>query len=234
MTNTPSVVEQLQAAAIDPQVRVSDLVRKAKLVASKLRLGDFERWTDAELQGYPDGSALPAYRQIRGTPVWWNPYRGWLAVNFSGDGVRWADKMSRTDTSQPIGELETLAAEYRQAAESWRYVPFNAELTEAICQSKGVPPTQIGLQVDRSVISGVLDAVRTAVLEWALKLEKSGILGNSIRFSDKEKEIAHQPSIIYQISSIESFVGNLWSNLRSFGNFSENTQLVIFECIITK
>jgi hypothetical protein len=76
--DAPSVVEQLQAAAIDPRIKVSDLVRRAKLVASKLGLGDFERWADAELQGYPAGAVIPAYRQARGTPIWLHPTRGRL------------------------------------------------------------------------------------------------------------------------------------------------------------
>ena len=44
----------------------------------------------------------------------------------------------------------------------------------------GVPTTQVGLHIDRSVFAGILDAVRNGVLESAVKLEKSGILGDSL------------------------------------------------------
>jgi hypothetical protein len=75
-----SPVQQLQADAINPQVRVVDLVRKAKLVASKLGLDELEQWADAELQGYHDGESVPSCRRVQGAPSWLSPFRGWIRL----------------------------------------------------------------------------------------------------------------------------------------------------------
>jgi AbiTii-like protein len=134
----PSLIEQLQAEALDPEVRVSDLVRKAKLVASKLGLDEFEKWADAELRGYTDLAAVPEYRDVHGTPVWFDHYRGWRAMNFSGDGVRWAKKFSENKAIQPIGELDSLMGQSSgSGGEAGSFhIPFGAELTAAICPER--------------------------------------------------------------------------------------------------
>jgi hypothetical protein len=132
-----SPVQQLQGDAINPQVRVSDLVRKAKLVASKLRLDELEKWADAELQGYHDGESVPSYRRAQGTPIWLSPFRGWVPINFTGDGVHWAKRMSEADVSQPLSEIEALVARGQQDAQHALHMPFGAELAEMICRGMG-------------------------------------------------------------------------------------------------
>jgi hypothetical protein len=47
--------------------------------------------------------------------------------------------------------------------------------------------------------------VRNAVLGWSLKLEKTGILGEGVTFSNEETEKAHQGSVVYRINSITHF-----------------------------
>ena len=63
---TSPAVLQLQEYATDEQHGVSELLRKALLVATKLKLPDFKNWISSELNGYNDGESLPAYRIIQG------------------------------------------------------------------------------------------------------------------------------------------------------------------------
>jgi hypothetical protein len=58
-----SIIEQIQRDALDADVRVSDLLRRVKLAATKLGLGAVEDWVEQELSGYKDAS-LPEYRII--------------------------------------------------------------------------------------------------------------------------------------------------------------------------
>jgi len=46
--------------------------------------------------------------------------------------------------------------------------------------------------VQRSQLRGILDAVRTSVLNWSLKLEADGIVGDGMSFSPDEKKIASE------------------------------------------
>jgi len=48
-----------------------------------------------------------------------------------------------------------------------------------------LPPTRI---LGRASIRGILDAVRNMVLEWTLKLEKDGIMGEGLTFTSEEKD----------------------------------------------
>jgi hypothetical protein len=47
--NMSSSVLELQHDALQPDVRVIDLLRKSLVVAKKLGLGEFEEWVNAEL-----------------------------------------------------------------------------------------------------------------------------------------------------------------------------------------
>jgi hypothetical protein len=58
----------------------------------------------------------------------------------------------------------------------------------------------------------VLSAVRDLVLDWAINLEKAGIKGDGMSFSEKEKKIAGNPPPSIMIGSIHSIVGSIGSN----------------------
>ena len=47
-----SLVLELQHEAMDPQIRIDDLLRKAVVVATTLGLDDFRVWAAKELEGY--------------------------------------------------------------------------------------------------------------------------------------------------------------------------------------
>jgi hypothetical protein len=47
-----SLIEELQHDALNSNVRVGDLLRKAKIIAVKLDLPEFEKWVENELNGY--------------------------------------------------------------------------------------------------------------------------------------------------------------------------------------
>jgi hypothetical protein len=78
-----SVVLELQRDALDKNVGVSDLLRKALVVARKLSLHDFQAWVENELNGYRDTFNIPDYREMHGQVRGFNPYRGWLPIMFN-------------------------------------------------------------------------------------------------------------------------------------------------------
>src|SRR4051794_29643027 len=78
-----SIVLELQRDALDPNAKVSDLLRKAMVVARKLRINELEGWLKFEVNGYPeDHTDFPAYRFMEGQVKALNPYRGWIPVVF--------------------------------------------------------------------------------------------------------------------------------------------------------
>ena len=68
------IVIELQREALDENISIESLMRKAYLVAKKLGLKEFEKWINQEQNGYDE--QIPEYRNIVGEIKAWNPYHG--------------------------------------------------------------------------------------------------------------------------------------------------------------
>lgn len=195
------IVEQLQHDALDRDVPVSDLLRKAKVVAVKLSLDEAVEWIELELAGYRDRDRIPDYRELRGQPKAFNPVRGWVPIMFTGDdelqGV-----ISECKLHDSISELEYLAK-----GEGPLNIPFGSSHTAVLAKAFEIEPTPMALYFGRDRVVGVLDAVRNRVLDWAMELEKAGILGDGLSFSPKEKAAANNPNVTYNIAHIANVSG---------------------------
>jgi hypothetical protein len=199
------LIERLQRDSVDPKVAVTTLLRQVKLAAVKLKLGDVEAWVDSELNGYRDD--VPDYRNVVGQPKAWNPFNGWIPISFRTRPDLTA-KLSRRAVVQSIAELESVLAEDIAGAGGVLQVPFSAAEIHALNKGMAVPFQEMGLIVSRSTLVGILEAVRNRVLEWALNLERAGIMGEGVNFSREEQERAHQ-HVALHVGSITNFTGNL-------------------------
>jgi hypothetical protein len=82
------LVEEIQRAALDPNVRVSTLLRQVKLAAVKLNLDTVEQWVESELRGYQDGSPVPDYRKLGGVAMARDAFSGFEPI-ILGEGMDW-------------------------------------------------------------------------------------------------------------------------------------------------
>jgi hypothetical protein len=60
----PSIVIELQKDALDTSIPDADLLRKALVVARKLKIAEIQEWIENELNGY--SKSCPQYRSVRG------------------------------------------------------------------------------------------------------------------------------------------------------------------------
>jgi hypothetical protein len=60
------VVIELQHDALNRDIPVTDLCRKAYVVARKLKITEFKEWLKDELDGYTDNASIPKYREVTG------------------------------------------------------------------------------------------------------------------------------------------------------------------------
>jgi hypothetical protein len=187
------LILELQADALDRNVRVSDLLRKAFVISKKLGINELERWIQNELNGYSPHEEIPAYREIRGEIKVWNPYRGWLPLNFS-DHTH-GEALSNRTIWQPVSELDELK---ESGKERGLHVPFSQQITNTLMHNMAVP-LQPSLHVPYTEIVGILDTVRNNLLQWALELEQKGVIGEGMTFSKEEKSAATQ--VTYQITN---------------------------------
>ena len=62
-----SLVLELQREAMNPNSSMSDVLRKAMVVATKLKVQDLKAWVETELKGYIKDQEIPSYRKVNGT-----------------------------------------------------------------------------------------------------------------------------------------------------------------------
>ncbi len=204
----PSLVLELQHEAMNPNVRVADLLRKSLVVAAKLGIGDFSAWAQQELAGYLHTEQTPTYRRVRGELRAHNPYHGWIPVILHDEELR--EKLESRDAGQAIGELEDL---YHSPGKSnTLQMPLPQDwLLQLFGQTRefrlGMIPT---LLLGKSTIRGILDAVRNEVLRWSLELERRGVLGEGMTFSPEEKTRA--AAVHYHIGTFSGVLGNVSSS----------------------
>lgn len=183
---TKSLVHQLQAEAVDDSSSISGLLMKAKLVASKLGLEDITEWIDCELKGYPTRALTPSYRRMKCSPQAFNPYVGWIPIDF---GTTPSDMLYEFVTVYAQESISSIEKHMNQGGTI--SMPMPDVLSGMIYEgSSAYDRYKISWRFSASSLSGILTTVRERILSWSLDLEKQGILGEGVNFSLREREIA--------------------------------------------
>lgn len=192
-----TLIQELQNKALDKSITTIELVRLALYVSRKLKIHDFEKWVDSELNGYSDSEKVPSYRNIPCRLKGYNHIRReWQPIDF--EDVHKAELFMKSPVSQPIGELEKLSGA-SQSKNSMLIIQLPAQLENQLRQGlyPNISPREIALHVDSQHIMGIVDKVRSLILKWGLDLEDAGVKGNGPTFSEQEKQSARESSITY-------------------------------------
>ncbi len=209
-----SLVLELQHDALSPTTKVTDLLRKALVVASKLNVPEFKQWVEDELQGYKGkGLDTPKYRHLKGEIKAAHPNYGFIPYNFEDPEM--AETLSVRPTHQPIGELQHLLE--KLGPKGVLTMPFSPKVVKQLDSGNlelGIVPTVL---IDSSRIHGILDAVRNIVLQWSLKLEAEGIIGEGLTFSKEEKKKA--ASVTYNIQHFTGIAGTVHAGNLQIGDY---------------
>ena len=211
-----SLVLELQRESMNQSAHLSDILRKALVVATKLKIGDFKTWIEFEMKGYSKDVSIPSYRKVKGSVKAWNPYNGWIPVMMEDSEIM--EIISNRDIGQPISELEALC--HKKDNGGVLQIPLPHDwVMELFSHSEefqlGMVPTLI---VDRSQLFGILDAARNEILNWSLELESRGILGDGMSFSSEE--INKAESVTYNIQSFKGILGDVSSSNVQIGDYS--------------
>jgi hypothetical protein len=172
-----TLLREIQAAATETDVPLPTVLRKCKVLASRLRHEPLKEWTDWELNGYPNEDVLPNYRSRFGVTV-----LGHFSGPF-GSGLRNArlpqfsvdeehrDWLFHVSFLEPVAVLEDMAT---RAEGGLRY-PWPADLV-AYYQERFYEDMVL-MTADRvvasAVVRGILDTVRTRILTFALEIEEA-------------------------------------------------------------
>lgn len=196
------LIEEIQRDALNKNVPVDALLRKVKLAAAKLQLESLETWVEQELNGY--SGELPDYRKITGQPAGWNPYNGWIPI-YSGD-ERFMELISEAPLRQSVATLQDLID---NNSGGLLHFPLPPGMVASLNELMSFQTPRIVIQFGRGSVISVLDSVRNMVLDWAIQMEKKGVLGDGMSFDPQEKIQAKQAMTTFHIGSIGNFVGNM-------------------------
>lgn len=162
---------------------VTTLLRKVKVLASRLGTVELDNWVEHELLGYPDDVDLPPYRgpfkpgvvgSVRGAFG-----RGWnnAPIPPSSFPAEWREgHLFNVTFSEPISTLEELSGGSEALHLPW---PADAiAATNALIKNGDIQLYQECYLVEahrpisQALLAGVVDAVQTRVLDLALALER--------------------------------------------------------------
>lgn len=180
-----SIVIDLQNEITSSECDVVKILRRAHVIAVKLGLKEFDQWISYELNGYPNQDTCPEYRKVRGVLKAFNPYQGWIPTLIPDAELENAICEKRVPNS--ISEIITLC----KNAENGLISEFSGEQLELFNRMFDSPlPMRYALHISGASVMDIVEKDKNTILEWTLKLEEEGVLGEGMRFSDEEKQTA--------------------------------------------
>ena len=180
----PSALDRIIDGASDPEVSTSNLLRRALATAHRLRADPVKDWAQRELSGYDGVNEvdLPTYRRLRAAGVkahWTGPFGASATTVLTElDAPEdFFEPWFRISFRQPVPELESYSTSEGEVGLPWPAVAL-VRWNELISENRAV---HVGghvlfsaqMIVPKSTLTGVLEAVRTEVMNLALELQSA-------------------------------------------------------------
>jgi len=216
-----SLLEDIQAAAIDPKSDLGTILRKCKVLAARLDSKPLEEWLLWESNGYPDDVPVPDYRK------WPLQLKGHFSGPFQS-GLRNApiplvclpekfrNQYEDYECRQSVATLEELA-KHEDGNLTLTTGDLSVVLGTKVYQGQNC--IQAWAEVSRGHIAEVLNIVRNRVLDFALALWKESPTAGDI---GENSHSQLEPNQITQIFHTTVYDGGSATLVGSAQNSSVN------------
>lgn len=187
-----NLLNDIQSDLVNESASLANTLRKAKILANRIGLSEFQEWVDSELSGYRDRESVPEYRRVR-QPNYCTVTNGrflisdaFLPTTQLPDNVR--DIVEICVFSDGVGELEA------KASTTPLYKQWTPELL--MIARRSTEWTEGGVIVDAyqnistHAILGVLDQIRNRLLDFVLGLQEYNITPENMKNQTEVKETA--------------------------------------------
>lgn len=171
-----TLLRDIQNSAINSDVRLSDLLRKCKVLAARLQNVELNAWVDSELNGYQSKDDLPLYRIIGctakgnlGGPFGAEMRNITIPASCLAEKVRnWAKCVYLV---QPISSLEELA----KGDGDNLLCEWPGDLIASVANKiyRGYSLYAAWMNVPKGAVVAILETVRNRILNFALEIEKA-------------------------------------------------------------
>jgi hypothetical protein len=179
-----TLLQDIIESASGSEVGVATLLRKVKVLAARVGTGELASWVHYELDGYPSGVELPAYRgplqvEVRGT---FTGMFGRGLRNAPIPGAGYPERLRKgslfnAEFRQPVTELEALADSSAEemlrlawpgnaiAETNWLIKSGEVQLYKDMYLQEAWRPFH------PTMLAGIVDTVRNRILDLALEFE---------------------------------------------------------------
>lgn len=206
-----SFIKDLQTEIMSPNCDIVNILRKAHFIASTLNLTDFDKWIMSELNGYPTPNDCPEYRILHCDLYAFNQFNGWMPTVFRNTELE--NLISITKMNNSISQIISMSEQEGDKLMS----EILGELLLLLNECFNTSNTRFALFVSKTSIMDIIEKVKTTVLDWTIKLESEGILGENTTFSEQEKQVA---------ATIPQTINNYYGNTNIVSSPAENMQIV--------
>lgn len=169
-----SLVNDLITEVVDSSSDLSQVLRKARVLASELRSEELRVWAEAESSGYKDKDALPDYRVS--TASNFGNFVASLGRHASGLNIplsllpeNWREPLSKLELRSGVAALQEMFRSEKGYMEGW-----NADIVAAVSRDiyEGMNMISAWKAIPRTKVAAVLDAVRNRLLNFLLDLKE--------------------------------------------------------------
>lgn len=171
-----SLLRDIQNAALDSKVHLPDLLRKCKVLAVRLGNEDLKAWVDSELNGYGGNDSLPSYRSFRVESR--GNFAGPMGSGLNGAPIplsclpeHVSEMLFTHHSREPVSAFADLVSRTNSSASF--HVPWPADLVAHVGQDiyENMNCLSAWQVIPRGAIVGILDTVRTRILNFVLEIE---------------------------------------------------------------
>lgn len=205
------IVIELQQEVLKQDCDIVNVLRRAHVIATKLQLTEFDSWITHELNGYPNQEVCPEYRKIKGVLKAFNPYQGWIPAMISD--IEMETDVCERKMANSISEIVSLCQEENDLLSE--FTGAQTEILNKIFRTTF--PMKYALFIPRTSVMDIIEKVKNTILEWTLKLEEKGIIGDNMTFTEKEKNTA---------TSIPQTINNYYGDTKIVNSSGDNASVV--------
>lgn len=209
-----TLLREIQDAASGSTTSLSDLLRRCKVLAARLKHQEFSDWLSKELNGYADDDDVPEYRRIAVVSLgqFSGPF-GSGAKNVPIPGNSLPKKLraiaGEHTFRESVGALTAFAdsdsgsLKGKWSADIVQYLQHNHEMIQGmvLVDAWRVLPT--------AKIKGILDTVRTRVLDFVLAIEAADPSAGDVQPGELPRVPQEAVTTIYNHTVINGGMANI-------------------------
>src|SRR5258707_5974276 len=170
-----SLFEEIQQDLLSP-TPLSDVLRKAKVLAYRLKNEDFKNWVEHELNGYTGVESLPSYREISthscGNFVSFNVKMSGVPIPVQNIPREVRKEINRINMRQGAKELEAQLESLTRSTSDTSAVPWPADLLPVLNNRVFADSACLGAWrvLTKGHITGIIENTRNRLLTFILEL----------------------------------------------------------------